>query len=173
MRVFIKLLLAITIASALGLYLLFSALRTPIRMPLKGDPDHYSERVSLPETSILNGCIENFGKGACQGRMSLLLNGKIRRNPSEFLADGVGSNIPNPRWNGIASKFRFWGAEHCGPEQISLFLSWFNKSKPGDGLISVSLLPDNLGLCFGRETQNGEVQYRYFWFFRVIDLLRG
>lgn len=146
-------------------FVFVSTEQSPLTAQITENGFKLGARVTLKEHKILSGCIENFGRGPCKGKMSLIVTGKIGRANRKVLPRGADLKLPNPIMNTIAYGNFHTEPSICDAETRSSLSSWLERSKSEVGEVKISLMPELLALCFNTRKPDEKQFYENFWFF--------
>jgi len=105
-------------------------------------------RMELPETSLLNGCSENFGGTTCGDKAWVIISENKERARATVLPVGLRNSMPAPLWTEVVARHSM-NEPKCRDLLEDELPKWLSSgSRVKDGL-HATLVPDRFTTCKG------------------------
>lgn len=106
-------------------------------------------RMELPETVLLDGCVENFGGSACADKGWIIISENKERARSTMMPRGLTEAMPAPLWTEVVARHSMSDADCKATleKELPEWLGSGSRARPG---LHATLVPDRFTACQAR-----------------------
>lgn len=135
--------------------------------PLPDAPTEAAERLflrmELPETALLNGCVENFGGTSCGDNAWVIISEDRARAMDASMPRKLADNLPAPLWAELVARHSM-SDEKCRTTIEDELPDWLTSGARARTGLHATLVPDRFTTCQGISSNIDPVRdVQAFW----------
>lgn len=120
-------------------------------------------RMELPESTLLNGCAENFGGDACSDKAWIIISENKARSQATVMPAGLKGVMPAPLWTEVVARHSM-NDQTCKTTLQDELPKWLSSGARAKKGLHATLVPDRFTACKGNVADNDLTQdAQAFW----------